>query len=115
MQNWESMSEDAQDSSVELRGVAPLALIENNGLQISLRGKVDAMEGYDSIPMIWWILTASITSPTVREFLQQTSHNYSNILVVWHNEDEQINHLEVVNPYEKQQNSENKEIKQALL
>lgn len=51
------MRKDAQDSSDDLRGFALPTPIENNGLLLSPRGKVNIMEINDFGPTIQHILT----------------------------------------------------------
>lgn len=66
MKNQERESEDAQDSSKELRGVAPPAMTKNEGLLITPKGKVDNMEIDDSSPIIRNNSTRSLSNPNVQ-------------------------------------------------
>lgn len=66
MHNRECESEDAKDSSKELRGIALPASVENNGLLITPREQVDAIGIDGSGPTIRRTLTIAITRPIVR-------------------------------------------------
>lgn len=69
MQNRECESEDARDSSEELRGVAPPTPIDNEGVLITPREKVDANKVDESDPTLITTLTITIVSLNIREFL----------------------------------------------
>lgn len=86
MRNWEHESKDAHNSLEELRGIASPALIENGGLLITPKGKVDAMEINDLSLEIRISPRRFLSSPILREFLQL--RNYSEIPSVTYTNDQ---------------------------